>query len=726
MMISSFRKNLRSNEAGQAIILGAVSLLVMAVTIMVTIQLGWTIKEKITIQHAADNAAYTTAAIVARSLNFTAFMNRAIVAQYVTAMAFQAFIGQIEALMMIFGFTASLLLNVGAFFGVLSYIPYVGSVALPIAQAIGGLGDGFKQALDKARELIDTIVDPFLAGTVLFFGKYANLASYYVQVVLGRGLVTAALAKTAVSPWSGGNFYLTSIQGTAGDTANSEGGLTTGTGYNLIAGVHDTLSYQSLFSKHSQKLKSDSSEEGELRAKRLMTELANASREGKNKSVLSFGKWSVGPGVSWETGRRIPAGFILDFIPSNGNESLESVKNFIKDLADSFLPNSVGATMLVESMDDEQVQKYSGDKKNYLFANAGLKTGSAMVSADVVKPFGNFLQTFLEKILPAFLLKLISWVTDALPGVEQTRVVGVQAVGTGSDEEDKRYHCKYTGYETTVGNIAGLIIKAIDKAKDTAVDCSDKTNSDGTPQEKPEECEYDGKENPGTALEDLEGAESTEDLQEKLDEMDGAIYDVLKGLFFGVPGKIQHACEPEDMHKFGGIIKYVSFNIEGFEEDMKYPSFLAAVNKVSKFPIEVGLGFDEGEPLKMQSIGDVQGKKCDDENEFKGCLTEYQFNHVNPDNIFRGLHAWARSQVYYHRPGTWTEPPNLFNPFWKPKLSPLAPYFGGDALDDLGESMGDSINEKIKGEGFMQTIAKMLTATLSESLEMLPELFLLH
>lgn len=714
MMISSFRKNLRSNEAGQAIILGAVSLLVMAVTIMVTIQLGWTIKEKITIQHAADNAAYTTAAIVARSLNFTAFMNRAMVAQYVTAMAFQAFISAIEALMMIFGFAASALLNIGAFFGILSYIPYVNIVAKPIAMALGGLGDGFKKVLDEARKIIDDWVNPFLAGTALFFGRYANLASYYAQIILGRGLTTAALAKTAVSGWTG-NFYSTAIQGTAGDTANSEGDLTAGTGYNLVAGVHDAISYQSLFSKHSQKIKSDSSDEGELRAMRLMTELANASREGKNKSVLSFDKWSIGPGVSWETARRQSAGFIVDMIPS-GNEGVDTIKNWIKDRIDDLLPNSIGATMLVEPMDETRFQKYSGEDKNYLFSNASLKTGTAMVSADVVKPFASFLGTILENILGSFLYGLISGFISNLPGVENVRTVGVQAFGTGEDGKDNRYNCKYLGYNTSLETISDSVINKIEEAKEKAKEeCSEDEQNEGeSTSSRPKEC--------GGDAEEIDLSE----LEDGIAEADDKVYDALLKALHGVPGNVDYGCEQEDIHKFGGIVKYVSFNIEGFEEKMKYPSFLAAVNKVSKFPIDVGLGFDEAEPLKMQSIGDVQGKKCDDENEFKGCLTEYQFNHVNPDNIFRGLHAWARSQVYYHRPGTWTEPPNLFNPFWKPKLSPLAPYLGGDALDDVGTSLENSVKEKFKDETLASTITNMLTATLSESLEMLPELFLLH
>jgi hypothetical protein len=36
-----------------------------------------------------------------------------------------------------------------------------------------------------------------------------------------------------------------------------------------------------------------------------------------------------------------------------------------------------------------------------------------------------------------------------------------------------------------------------------------------------------------------------------------------------------------------------------------------------------------------------------------------------------GIHAFARAQAYYHRPGNWEEPPNLFNPFWRSRLAPV-------------------------------------------------------
>jgi hypothetical protein len=39
----------------------------------------------------------------------------------------------------------------------------------------------------------------------------------------------------------------------------------------------------------------------------------------------------------------------------------------------------------------------------------------------------------------------------------------------------------------------------------------------------------------------------------------------------------------------------------------------------------------------------------------------------------KGPKAVARALVYYHRPGTWREPPNFFNPYWHAKLAPVHP-----------------------------------------------------
>jgi hypothetical protein len=37
-----------------------------------------------------------------------------------------------------------------------------------------------------------------------------------------------------------------------------------------------------------------------------------------------------------------------------------------------------------------------------------------------------------------------------------------------------------------------------------------------------------------------------------------------------------------------------------------------------------------------------------------------------------GMVALARGQAYYHRPGNWTEQPNFFNPYWRPRLASVS------------------------------------------------------
>ena len=72
---------------------------------------------------------------------------------------------------------------------------------------------------------------------------------------------------------------------------------------------------------------------------------------------------------------------------------------------------------------------------------------------------------------------------------------------------------------------------------------------------------------------------------------------------------------------------------------------------------------------------------------------------------FKGLNALSRGQAYYHRPGSWKEHPNFFNPFWRAKLAPVgekliqlqtrglrgAPPFLQNMLGTLGRLITDEI-----------------------------------
>lgn len=79
-------------ERGQALPLAALGALVLALGVLSTANLTQAVHERIKLQNAADSAAYTLAAQEARTFNYIAFLNRAQIAHYNTAMMVQSYI----------------------------------------------------------------------------------------------------------------------------------------------------------------------------------------------------------------------------------------------------------------------------------------------------------------------------------------------------------------------------------------------------------------------------------------------------------------------------------------------------------------------------------------------------------------------------------------------------------------------------------------------------------
>lgn len=77
---------LRRHEEGQALVLAAISMLILSLCVLATVNLSYAASQRIKLQNAADAAAYTTAAYQARALNFFAYTNRAQVVQYASQM----------------------------------------------------------------------------------------------------------------------------------------------------------------------------------------------------------------------------------------------------------------------------------------------------------------------------------------------------------------------------------------------------------------------------------------------------------------------------------------------------------------------------------------------------------------------------------------------------------------------------------------------------------------
>ncbi|MDF1562963.1 MAG: pilus assembly protein TadG-related protein [Deltaproteobacteria bacterium] len=80
------------DEDGQAIVIAALGLLLLAFAVLGTATLGNSIQEKVRLQNTADAAAYSMAALEARTFNFYAFTNRTMVSHYVAIMTLQSYI----------------------------------------------------------------------------------------------------------------------------------------------------------------------------------------------------------------------------------------------------------------------------------------------------------------------------------------------------------------------------------------------------------------------------------------------------------------------------------------------------------------------------------------------------------------------------------------------------------------------------------------------------------
>lgn len=734
MMISNFRKSLCRDESGQAIILGAVSLLVLAVGIMTTIQLGWTIKERIQLQHAADNAAYTQAVMVARSLNFIAWTNRAIIAHYVTMMNLQSMISWMDANATVLALNASMLNSIGFVLGVAAKIPILAWLD-PIARLVGTAGDGFKKAAEYVRDFSNGL-DKVLPGAIRFL-SFINKGYYgLLQKSIGKGVLKGLF-------WGGmlgaNGPFSQAVEGTANQV---EDNVVYDELLNILyvepTGLLGTNVFEKLFDEEgSEKISSNSATPDTKRALGLMTGLVNASREGKGN-------------IKFETGRE-------DLVTS----LIGDLGGWAKKIYEVFAPSSDGAALMADPIQQDKLEdalnnlKNKGSqterhKGNPLFSHTVyesavsseyLAQGRALITTD-------YIGTLADE-LPGFLQTVLKWIsTGGIELVPVPRTVGIQA----TEKSNLQKHCRFQKFDTVVDKACGAIKGAIEKAsdacknncKETCILCKEKCDNEGNCS-RPNSCDMSECEsskweakNSSDAIPSYDengqetGSDSCNSCGEKENEQsdlsttgkDGTdlcdqigeqAYNAIKEIFGAAPVTATVDCEDcGNNHAFDGITKFVSFNMKSFEKEKDYPYFWGLVQKAPSFKNSILggkdiLGFGDSDFAMTDSgkdlVGIIEGptskfgssqKKCD-VDDFK-CIQErkYNFNHMKERDFFgmgEGMHAWATAQVYYHRPGAWAEPPNLFNPYWGAKLSPVSKPITKltDQIPFLGDLLSDGV-----------------------------------
>ena len=117
---------LRRDEEGQTLVLGAISMLVVALAVMTTLSIGQAAYEKIKLQNTADAGAYSLAATQARVYNFYAYTNRAMIAHYNSMLTFAAYLS----------FALYVKHTLGRFLTLAQFIPYIGQIASFLKNAI--------------------------------------------------------------------------------------------------------------------------------------------------------------------------------------------------------------------------------------------------------------------------------------------------------------------------------------------------------------------------------------------------------------------------------------------------------------------------------------------------------------------------------------------------------------------------------------------------------------
>jgi hypothetical protein len=111
-LIRALRRRIRDrrrDERGQALPLAAVGIFAMVLGVLATLNLGQAVHQRIKLQNTADSAAYTLAAMEARTFNYIAFLNRVQIAHYNTAMVVQSYMTWVGFQVALYGTSVDLL-----------------------------------------------------------------------------------------------------------------------------------------------------------------------------------------------------------------------------------------------------------------------------------------------------------------------------------------------------------------------------------------------------------------------------------------------------------------------------------------------------------------------------------------------------------------------------------------------------------------------------------------
>ena len=185
----------RRNERGQALPMAAVGIFAMCLGVLATLNLGQAVHQKIKLQNTADSAAYTLAAMEARTFNYIAFLNRAQIAHYNTAMVIQSYMTWVGFQVAVFGTAVDLLtdlkqsVDTGASWPCKGpgcpYIPLK-----PIVTAMAKIAQAFRKISVMLRDVGDRIGHQIVEAMSIFNSATLYQSQFARAVLLNGHILT--------------------------------------------------------------------------------------------------------------------------------------------------------------------------------------------------------------------------------------------------------------------------------------------------------------------------------------------------------------------------------------------------------------------------------------------------------------------------------------------------------------------------------------------------------
>ena len=258
-MLMRIRK-LKDDQEGQSIVLAALGMLILAIGVLATVNLGHAIHERIQLQNNADATAYSLAALEARAFNFFAFTNRAQVSHYVTAMSLQSWLAIIWFAELVLGTLADLASEIAVIICACCLSVIGSAFCCPIEPIARTTARVLRQAHSAFRSFANG-ADKFL-GKVIYYLPMINKYGVYTTQRLMKELVQINVLS------SGRNIAFENDPDVEPNV------------WDLVTLALNTAEYRAAFDTSSDMGKlPDANATGDTRgAQRVMTEISNATR----------------------------------------------------------------------------------------------------------------------------------------------------------------------------------------------------------------------------------------------------------------------------------------------------------------------------------------------------------------------------------------------------------------------------------------------------------------